>query len=223
MFIYALSIFLTSTDLIKDIFSCKAKSRPCHPERSRTAKQCEVSAEQDLGREQHSFHRRSRCYASPYGFDCGRRMRRPPLRMTRGEIDYLPEGSKKHLWKSLAISAFALLLSLILQSLIKTDEALHLYTQMRLFNCRYASRCSARYICLAGNSICFHFVQTRYDINPRSRSEHIECVSTYRVCISRLWRGMQTISKIRVSGFISTRSVLKGTALNSASFFIYKF
>ena len=84
--------FLTTTELIKDIFSCKAKSRPCHPERSktqcgwrsRTAKQCEVSAEQDLGREQHSVPRRSRCYASPYGFDCGRRIRLPPLRMTRG-------------------------------------------------------------------------------------------------------------------------------------------
>ena len=41
---------------------------------------------------------------------------------TRG-IHYLPEGSKKHLWKSLAISAFALLLSLVLQSLIKAYEA----------------------------------------------------------------------------------------------------
>ena len=33
---------------------------------------------------------------------------------------------------------------------------------------------SARYICLAANSIYFRFAQTRYDINPRSRSEHIE-------------------------------------------------
>ena len=43
-------------------------------------------AEQDLGREQHSFHRRSRCYASPYGFDYGGNSLRsipPPLRMTR--------------------------------------------------------------------------------------------------------------------------------------------
>ena len=39
---------------------------------------------------------------------------------------------------------------------------------------------SARYICLAANSICFRFAQTRYDINPCLRSEHIECVSTYR-------------------------------------------
>ena len=40
--------------------------------------------------------------------------------------------------------------------------------------CRYASLGSARYICLTANSICFRFAQTRYDINPRSRSEHIE-------------------------------------------------
>ena len=39
---------------------------------------------------------------------------------------------------------------------------------------------SVRYICLAANSICFRYAQTRYDINPRSRSEHIECDSTYR-------------------------------------------
>ena len=43
--------------------------------------------------------------------------------------------------------------------------------------CRYASLRSARYICLAANSICFRVAQTRYDINPRSRSEHIECVA----------------------------------------------
>ena len=34
MFTYALSIFMTTTELTKDIFSCKAKSRPCHPERA---------------------------------------------------------------------------------------------------------------------------------------------------------------------------------------------
>ena len=70
---------------------------------------------------------------------------------------------------------------------------------------------SARYICLAANSICFRFAQARYDIDPRSRSEHIECVSTYRT--------RQRISKIRASGSISTRSVLKGTTLNHISFF----
>ena len=32
-----------------------------------------------------------------------------------------------------------------------------------------------RYICLAANSICSSYGRTRYDINPRSRSEHIEC------------------------------------------------
>ena len=64
---------------------------------------------------------------------------------------------------------------------------------------------SARYICLAANSICFRYAQARYDIDPRSRSEHIECVSTYRT--------RQRISKIRASGSISMRSVLKGTTL----------
>ena len=71
---------------------------------------------------------------------------------------------------------------------------------------------SARYICLAANSICFRYAQARYDIDPRSRSEHIECVSTYRT--------RQRISKIRASGSISTRSVLKGTTLTGAIFAI---
>ena len=69
---------------------------------------------------------------------------------------------------------------------------------------------SARYICLAANSICFRYAQARYDIDPRSRSEHIECVSTYRT--------RQRISKIRASGSISTRSVLKGTTLMNSFF-----
>ena len=69
---------------------------------------------------------------------------------------------------------------------------------------------SARYICLAANSIYFRYAQARYDIDPRSRSEHIECVSTYRT--------RQRISKIRASGSISTRSVLKGTTLKRSSF-----
>ena len=39
--------------------------------------------------------------------------------------------------------------------------------------CRYVGM-PTRYICLTANSIYFRFAQTRYDINPRSRSEHIE-------------------------------------------------
>ena len=54
----------------------------------------------------------------------------------------------------------------------------------------------ARYFCFA-KSICFRFTQTRYDINPRSRSEHIECDSTYRT--------HQRISKI-LKGFISSKA-----------------
>ena len=72
---------------------------------------------------------------------------------------------------------------------------------------------SARYICLAANSICFRYAQARYDIDPRSRSEHIECVSTYRT--------RQRISKIRASGSISTRCALKGTALTIRRFLFY--
>ena len=70
---------------------------------------------------------------------------------------------------------------------------------------------SARYICLAANSICFRYAQARYDIDPRSRSEHIECVSTYRT--------RQRISKIRVSGFISTRTCSTAGTPNVAFFF----
>ena len=60
---------------------------------------------------------------------------------------------------------------------------------------RVAAHRSARYICLAANSIYFRNAQIRYDINPRSRSEHIERSAH----IERRRR----ISKIRSSGFIS--------------------
>ena len=87
MFLHSLSSFLTSTDLIKDIFSCKAKSCPCHPERSASEVELRSSARRSRAGSRariSSFSpRRSRCYASPYGFDCGRRTRLPPLRMTR--------------------------------------------------------------------------------------------------------------------------------------------
>ena len=98
-------------------------------------------------------------------------------------------------------------------------QALLLCPQKLFWFCRYAVASLGSIYLPSANSICFRFAQTRYDINPRSRSEHIECDSTYRVCISRLWRGMQTISKIRFSGFISTRSVLKGTTQKTALFY----
>ena len=60
---------------------------------------------------------------------------------------------------------------------------------------RVATHRLARYICLAANSIYFRYAQIRYDINPRSRSEHIERSAH----IERRRR----ISKIRSSGFIS--------------------
>ena len=46
MFIYDWAIFLTSTDLIKDIFSRKAKASPCHPERSVSEVELRSSARQ---------------------------------------------------------------------------------------------------------------------------------------------------------------------------------
>ena len=77
-------------------------------------------------------------------------------------------------------------------------QALLLCLQKRFCFVDMSSLGSARYICLAANSICFRFAQTRYDINPRSRSEHIKRVSAYRT--------RQRISKIRISGFISMRT-----------------
>ncbi len=124
------------------------------------------------------------------------------LRTVLDSIDIVPTDRKR------TENVFAL-------SVLFSLQALLLWSQMRLFNCRYASRLalqvfSARYICLAANSLCFRYAQARYDIDPRSRSEHIECVSTYRT--------RQRISKIRASGSISTRSVLKGTTLSLAPF-----
>ena len=39
--------------------------------------------------------------------------------------------------------------------------------------------CFAKYIRKTANSICFRYAQTRYDINPRSRSEHIELLMVH--------------------------------------------
>ena len=73
------------------------------------------------------------------------------------------------------------------------------------------SLCSARYICLVANSICFRYAQTRYDINPRSRSEHIEClrskhhiklVSVYRKsALADLYRCVPALWQVRYSVF----------------------
>ena len=69
------------------------------------------------------------------------------------------------------------------------------FARLDIFAARFASI----------NSICFRYAQTRYDINPRSRSEHIEClrskhhierVSVYRKsaladlyrCVPALWQ-----------------------------------
>ena len=78
--------------------------------------------------------------------------------------------------------------------------------------CRYARFACSIYL-PSPNSICFRFAQTRYDINPRSRSEHIECLSTYRT--------RKRISKIRDSGFISMRSALNGTTHMASHFSFY--
>ena len=58
MFIYALSIFFASTDLNKDKFSCKAKSRRVILSVAYAKSNCGAVrgvAEQDLGREYHPF------------------------------------------------------------------------------------------------------------------------------------------------------------------------
>ena len=56
----------------------------------------------------------------------------------------------------------------------------------------------------SANQICFRSAQTRYDINPRSRSEHIECVSTYRArsvyrksASADLYRGVPALWQVR--------------------------
>ena len=94
-------------------------------------------------------------------------------------------------------------------------QALLLCPQKLFWFCRYAVASLGSIYLPSANSICFRFAQTRYDINPRSRSEHIECVSTYRT--------RQRISKIRFSGFISTRSVLKGTTHKASGLFCTHF
>ena len=60
----------------------------------------------------------------------------------------------------------------------------------------------------SANSICFRYAQTRYDINPRSRSEHIEClrskhhierVSVYRKSVSAdLYRRVVSLRALRI-------------------------
>ena len=80
---------------------------------------------------------------------------------------------------------------------------------------------SARYICLAANSICFRYAQTRYDINPRSRSEHIELLMAHSCHQQYIERGTR-ISKICISGFISMRTCSAAGTLRE-DFFKYIF
>ena len=67
--------------VISPLLFCGISTRPCHPERSRTAKQHRAYARWDLGRISVLCPRRFRCFASPYGFDYRLRL---SLRMTRG-------------------------------------------------------------------------------------------------------------------------------------------
>ena len=87
-------------------------------------------------------------------------------------------------------------------------QALLLCPQKLFWFCRYAvASLGSIYLPLA-NSICFRFAQTRYDINPRSRSEHIEClrskhhierVSVYRKSASAdLYRRVVSLRALRI-------------------------
>ncbi len=90
-------------------------------------------------------------------------------------------------------------------------KAIFIFVDMpSLRSARYI-RCFAKYIRKTTNSICFRFAQTRYDINPRSRSEHIEllmvhsCHQQYikRVSVYRksayadLYRCVPALSQVR--------------------------
>ena len=73
--------------------------------------------------------------------------------------------------------------------------------------CRYVNCVDSIYSRAARIRYAFAFAQARYDINPRSRSEHIERVSAIsRACAASI------ISKIRDSGFISMRDAPKGAS-----------
>ena len=92
-------------------------------------------------------------------------------------------------------------------------QALHLCPQMRMLN---LSICLAlphtarldifallrNIFAKAANSIYFRYAQIRYDINPRSRSEHIELLMAHS-CHQQYIERRRRISKIRSSGFIS--------------------
>ena len=86
------------------------------------------------------------------------------------------------------------------------------------------SLCSARYIRVlrnifhkTANSICFRYTQTRYDINPRSRSEHFELLMAHSCHRQYIERGTR-ISKIRISGFISMRTCSMAGTLQGSPF-----
>ena len=100
-----------------------------------------------------------------------------PPSSRRKAFSYSPKGSKKHLWKSLAISALVAF-DICLVVLLRLDK--HGFCVRRsdfvLSICRRYARLD---ILPSANSICFGFAQTRYDINPRSRSEHIELLMAH--------------------------------------------
>ena len=71
----------------------------------------------------------------------------------------------------------------------------------------------------AANSIYFRYAQIRYDINPRSRSEHIELLMAHS-CHQQYIERRRRISKIRSSGFISMWHLLYGRCHKGRIFYI---
>ena len=85
---------------------------------------------------------------------------------------YLPIGKGRRIVKILRPFFFT-------RTAFAGTKAIFVFVDMpSLRSARYI-RCFAKYIRKTTNSICFRFAQTRYDINPRSRSEHIELLMVH--------------------------------------------
>jgi hypothetical protein len=80
-------------------------------------------------------------------------------------------------------------------------------------DCRYVRQCRTRYICLAANSICFHFVQARYEINPSFAKQ------TYRA--TAISSCVSNISKIPQGIYLDVPEEIIKNAPKNRSIFVF--
>ena len=142
---------------------------------------------------------------------------------------YLPIGKGRRIVKILRPFFFARTAFVGTKAIFVDMPSLRSARYIRCF-AKYI-RCFAKYIRKTTNSICFRCAQTRYDINPRSRSEHIELlmvhschqqyierVSVYRKsAFADLYRCVPALRQVRRGVFFVFRQPISGNIESRAA------